>query len=233
MLFRPVASPPIAQSRRSEPPLPRERPITVTDLEQAVGPIRDDLDQIARDIGEIRRGVNRLLAQASQEPKALETRGLSQAATRSISAAVSTASTAPHVPAVAPVVTEETSAASRSSASEPQQSLQDLIIANFDSVDRESGRNHAAARAGFLTRLGDRVKRVEFVDNAVLFYPNGDTAYVHPWPNQRLGHTWLSHFRLSRGSNYPILRLEALAFSRQRDDGGWDCLQKGYAKNGD
>ena len=66
----------------------------------------------------------------------------------------------------------------------------------------------------------------------VLFYTAPGTAYVHPWTNQRLGVTWLSHFRLSpRGANYPVLRVEAMAMARQREDGAWENLHRGYAVN--
>jgi hypothetical protein len=245
-----IRRPPLADAPKIDERRVIDRAVTLTDLEHAVAPVRDELDQIARDLEEVRRGMNRLLSQftqaanlapVGQEPKPHVERVVSGGPGATMILEPVTEPSGEKVVEYLRGSTEplaewagESGAGTgpREPAAEVRP-LADLIIASFDSVDRESNRNQAAARAGFVARLGSRVQRIEFIDGAVLFYNSSDTAYVHPWPNQRLGHTWLSHFRLSRGANYPVLHMETLALARECEGGEWECLQKGYAKNDD
>ena len=113
---------------------------------------------------------------------------------------------------------------------EPAQTVEEIILTNFDSVDRDSGRNMAIVGKLFSELLRDRISKIEEIDNAILFFTSPDTAYVHPWSNALLGRTWLPHFTLSRGANQPVLSVHTLAVVRRTSE-GWTQLQKGYARN--
>jgi hypothetical protein len=198
-------------------PLSPARAATPADLESAIKPLRDEIEDLGNEIAKLRKLVYQFLNQRPQM------------------------NAPPPEPAHAPPPREPKPVESRASGAavavtakpaEPPPSTAELILSAFDAADRESGRSIELFRGAISPRLGSSVQRIEVADNAVLFYTAPDTAYVHPWTNQRLGVTWLSHFRLSpRGANYPVLRVEAMAMARQREDGAWENVHRGYAVN--
>lgn len=109
--------------------------------------------------------------------------------------------------------------------------IEEILRSHFDRIDRETNRGFDQLRRQFEQLLGDKVTRIEEVDNAVLFYATDGTVIVRPWKNARLRQQWVPYFDLDRGANLPVAEVIRPAVLSPGVDGAWIVIQKGVIRN--
>ncbi len=109
--------------------------------------------------------------------------------------------------------------------------IEEILRSHFDRIDRETNRGFDQLRRQFEQLLGDKVTRIEEVDNAVLFYATDGTVIVQPWKNARLRQQWVPYFDLDRGANLPVAEVIRPAVLSPGADGAWIVIQKGVIRN--